>query len=427
MTDIQDSQHDQDRSLPPPTGRPLATSGGSQPVPPPSTGNSAVRLAILLALLVLVGVAWGWAYVVVIGALVVMIFMHELGHYLTAKRAGMKVTEFFIGFGPRLTSWRRGEVEYGVKAIPAGAYVKIIGMSNLDEVDPAEEDRTYRSKPLGARLSVAVAGSAMHFLMALVLLFIMLVGFGMPKADNWLVASPSPDSPATAVGLQKDDRIVAIDGQNMKTFDELTNYVRAHPGAVVTLTVLRNGQTVTLQPTLATQNPQGEHVGFLGIGRRYPYEKTGPLAAVPQTFVQFGDVTSKSITGLVKVFSPGGIRHYVESFNNQPSGTSDPNRLVSPVGAVQMGASLARNGAADLLFFLAAINIFIGIFNLVPLPPFDGGHVAVALYESVRSRKGKRYYADVRKLMPVAYTVLAILLVMFVGNLYLDLTRPIVP
>ena len=137
------------------------------------------RLALVVAFIVGLGLWAGVSLVVVILALVVMIFFHELGHYVTAKWAGMKVTEFFIGFGPRIWSFRRGETEYGLKAIPAGAYVRIIGMSNLEDVAPEDEARTYRQKSYPRRMSVAVAGSAMHFLMAAAFILVLLSGTGV--------------------------------------------------------------------------------------------------------------------------------------------------------------------------------------------------------------------------------------------------------
>ena len=155
-------------------------------------------------------------------ALVVTIVLHELGHYLTAKWSGMKVTEFFLGFGPRIWSFRRGETDYGVKAIPAGAYVKIIGMNSYEEVDPADEARTYRQQSYPRRLAVAVAGSAMHFLIALVLIFVLLVGFGTAgrrpacsrtvQPSGWTVTEVVAGSAAAAAGLQAGDRIVSVDG-----------------------------------------------------------------------------------------------------------------------------------------------------------------------------------------------------------------------
>ena len=135
-------------------------------------------VGIALAFSIVTG---AFPFVLVVIALIVMIMLHELGHFLTAKWSGMKVTEFFLGFGPRLWSVRKGETEYGVKAIPAGGYVRIIGMSNLEEVDPADEPRTYRQQPFPRRLSVAVAGSTMHFIIAFVLLFVLLTGGGRPR------------------------------------------------------------------------------------------------------------------------------------------------------------------------------------------------------------------------------------------------------
>src|SRR5688500_18380506 len=157
----------------------------------PSQAASFVRLALILAGIVVLG-AWFGALstVVIIAALLVMIFLHELGHYLTARWAGMKVTEYFLGFGPRLWSVRKGETEYGIKAIPAGGYVRIIGMNNLEEVDPADEPRTYRQKLFWRRLSVAVAGSAVHFFLAFLLLWVL----------NGFVGIVDYESPRLAVG-----------------------------------------------------------------------------------------------------------------------------------------------------------------------------------------------------------------------------------
>jgi len=398
------------------------------PAPPERQGSgiaSLLRLGLLVGLLVLAGALWGWSVAVVIFALIVMITLHELGHFLTARWTGMKATEFFLGFGPRLWSFRKGEVEYGVKAVPAGAYVRIIGMSTMDEVEPADEDRTYRSKSYPARVLVASAGSLMHFLLAFFLLFATFTMFGVPHASNWVIGTVSPESPAQSVGLQPSDRIVSVNGAPVTTFDSLTGVVRARPGEQVTLVVERDGEQVTLQPTLATTNPSGEHVGFLGIGPSFPYVKESAPSSVWASTKEFGNVTVRSVTGLGKLFSPNGLRGYVSNFSADPSDQDLANRPVSPVGAVNVGAQLARTGAADLFYFLAAVNIFVGLFNLLPLLPFDGGHIAVATYERIRSRKGKRYYADVTKMLPVTYAVLALVLLMFVGNLYLDIFKPI--
>ncbi|HSP03638.1 MAG TPA: site-2 protease family protein, partial [Acidimicrobiales bacterium] len=172
MTSLQHppSQPAQPPTPPPPPGR----------NPDEERGTSPVRLAILAGLVAWLGIAGGWAPLVVVFGVVVMIFLHELGHYLAAKWGGMKVTEFFIGFGPRIWSFQRGETEYGLKVIPAGAYVKVIGMNNLDEVDPADEGKTYRQASYPRRMAVAVAGSTMHFLQAILLLFVLYSFVGVP-------------------------------------------------------------------------------------------------------------------------------------------------------------------------------------------------------------------------------------------------------
>ena len=230
---------------------------------------------MLGGLVVLAGVAGGWPLLLMIFALIAMIFLHELGHFLTAKWAGMKVTEFFIGFGPRIWSFQRGETEYGLKAIPAGAYVKIIGMNNLDEFDEADADRTYMSKPFWRRISVAVAGSTMHFLLALACLFVAFAGAGVAGGSitdpQWVVAPGiSEDSPASRAGVRTGDQIVSIDDQRITDFDSFTEYVRERPGQTVDVVVERADERLDLQVTLADEHPTtGEQVGFFGIGDNY--------------------------------------------------------------------------------------------------------------------------------------------------------------
>ena len=178
------------------------------------------RLVMVLAAAVLAAVVTGVSEtVLIVAALIVMILLHELGHFATAKWAGMKVTEYFVGFGPRLWSVRKGETEYGVKALPLGGYCKIVGMSNLEQVDPADEPRTYRQQPYWRRLSVGVAGSFMHYVMAFVLLWCILVFFGFPsgsrlEVDRLYDLATGP-SPAERAGLRLGDEVVGVDGRTL--------------------------------------------------------------------------------------------------------------------------------------------------------------------------------------------------------------------
>src|SRR5918994_3540664 len=209
---------DTDRNREPPGGSRAAR---SQAPPPdePDYETGGLRLALLVGAMAVAGLWWGWPVLLMILGIVVMIFLHELGHYVTAKWAGMKVTEFFIGFGAKIWSFRRGETEYGFKVLPAGAYVPIIGMNNLDETDPADEPRTYRQQSFPKRLLVVSAGSIMHFVQAFVLLVVLLGVVGFPggsvtdpqgAATEWGIASVTPDSAAEAAGLAEADAILTV-------------------------------------------------------------------------------------------------------------------------------------------------------------------------------------------------------------------------
>lgn len=441
-----------------------STETGSEAAAEPSmTPRSWLGLALVVGLLVLLTVATGpWGLVVVLG-IVVMIFLHELGHYVMAKRAGMKVTEFFLGFGPRVWSFRRGETEYGLKLIPALAYVKIVGMNNLDEVPPEDEGRSYRQKPFWERFGVAVAGSTMHFLQALVLIFVVLVTFSIPggalfsspsKPGFWLVSEVSAHSAAASAGLQPGDHIQAIDGHRFRDDSAFQSYVGEHADDPVTLTVVRNEHTLSVPATVGVDEATGR--GLLGIygGLTYANERVGVLHAVPQTFREFGTAFVGSVEGIGRVFAPSSIANFghqlananhktpdasptvapsgqqsTQSSSSGSSSSADQNRLISIYGVFQIGtASVHDGGVWSLLVLFALINIFIGVFNLVPLPPFDGGHVVIAVYEKFqewRLRLKQRYFADVMKLLPVTYLVVVLLAGIFVTTLYLDIAKPI--
>ena len=191
---------------------------------------------------------------IVVFSLIVIVMLHELGHFLAAKHGGMKVTEYFVGFGPRLWSFRRGETEYGIKALPLGGYVKIPGMTNLEEVDPADEGRVYRDKPFHSRLLVAVAGSAVHFLLAFILLWVLLTFVGVPNSNQvqiqGLHAVGDQASPAGAGGIRPGDVVVSVDGKAIGgDVDALTSAIQSHPDQPVTIVVDRNGSRRTLTVT----------------------------------------------------------------------------------------------------------------------------------------------------------------------------------
>jgi membrane-associated protease RseP (regulator of RpoE activity) len=434
--------------------RPAPPSGPPSAPDPPVYETGGLRLALLIAAVALAGVAFGWPVLVVILGIVVMIFLHELGHYVTAKWAVMKVTEFFIGFGPKIWSFRRGETEYGLKVVPAGAYVRIIGMNNLDEVDPVDEPRTYRQKSFPKRLLVVSAGSLMHFAQAFVLLVILLGVVGFPgrsvanppdRAPAWEINTVEGDSAAQAAGLKEDDLVVAVNGQPVSHFDELSDALaRFDVGDEVQLTIERDGVERSVDATLRAR-PAGVPGGdpgtpFLGVGtsKHFSDEPIGlgtALVRAPGEMVRFTGQTFGAMAGF---FSPRGISNFADDVgeaNNPDSGSGgsggsgsssdDDDRLISIIGVVQLGSQDVENRGAFLLALFFSLNMFIGIFNMLPLLPLDGGHAAMAVYERIRSRPGRAYHADFAKLLPLTYVVVMGLVVLGVTAMYLDIVDPI--
>jgi membrane-associated protease RseP (regulator of RpoE activity) len=341
----------------------------------------------------------------------------------------MKVTEFFFGFGPRLWSFRRGETEYGIKALPAGGYVKILGMSNLEkDVDPADEPRTYRQQSFPRRLAVAVAGICTHFIIAFLLLVVMWSAIGLP-APTLTIGSisrlKSGASPAQDAGFRPGDRVVSVDGHTVKKWDDLPPYIRARTGKPITFVVERNGQPVTLVATPAAVNPDGEQTGFIGIGARLANDRVNPIVGAGRGVEDIGRLTVASIKALGSFFSPSSLADYGNQLTGSSSSSGNNSRPVSVVGVVRIADQAAQQGLFDFLSILVLLNIFVAVFNMVPLLPLDGGHIAIAVYERIRSRKGKRYQADVQKLLPVTAAVVVLLIALGVTSLWLDIVHPV--
>jgi membrane-associated protease RseP (regulator of RpoE activity) len=405
-----------------------------------------VQLAVVVAVVVAAAVVTHTTDVLlVIVALVVMVMLHELGHFVTAKWSHMKVTEYFLGFGPRLWSVRRGETEYGVKAIPAGGYVKIVGMSTLEEVDPADEPRTYRQQPFHNRLLVAVAGSAMHALMALALIWALLAVVGLPKGIEVGGFAPLTDhsDPARAAGVRSGDVILAVDGHPVSNDGtELTAVVSRHAGSPLVLEIWRRGRIVDIRVTPKAEAIAGTkqgaasaakaspgHIGVeLESPRVGPVQRVSPLPAVGHAFTGFGRTVAASVSALGQVFSYHGLSQYFDDLTSAKAATASEHsttRIESIYGAVRTGVQGAQSGGAGFIEVMIAINIFVGMLNMLPMLPLDGGHVAVAVYERIRSRRSRPYHADIRKLTPVAYAFVLLLGFIVLTSFYLDVTHPL--
>jgi len=405
--------------------------GGGDPTPdspdkvPLSTSIAGV--GVIIGLLVWLGVNNIWTLVFVLG-LIISVFLHEVGHFATARRSGMKVTQFYMGFGPRLFAWRRGEVEYGLRAFPIGAFVRIIGMNNLDETDPADEDRTYRSKSFPKRLLVITAGSLMHLVIALVLFSGVYSVAGRYGETGRVEVADSPyvGSAAEAAGVRKGDVLVSFDGVLLRTSADFVAAVRARqPGDQVEVVVDRNGATLVLRPVLTvfpgTQDTPAARAFFGVAGWSRAYVQLGLPESLARSVQDVVGTAVDSVRGVFTVLNP------VNLASNLTSEVADPlTRPSTVVGASQIGGDIGREeGWKGVLILLGAVNVFVGVFNMLPLLPFDGGHAAVAIYERIRSSRTRRYQADIRKLAPLATAVVALLVMLLVAGLYLDITQPL--
>ena len=365
----------------------------------------------------------------IILGIVALIMLHEAGHYFTAKRAGMKVTEFFLGFGPRVWSFRRGETEYGVKAIPAGGYVRIVGMSNLEDIDPEEEPRTFRHGTFGNRLTVILAGVSVNLILAYVLIYAALLGRGLPDTLEAKVDRVLPDSPAAAAGVRDGDRIVGIDGQRLDVDRDIGQALSDRVGQPTTLVVRRDGTTTTLT-AVPKERSSTDRSGIIGVSVSQSvasYESFNPIEGVTESFTTMGQMTRDTAAGIGRLFSPSGIENYSKNFTGDAPKAGSPasnDRPRSIIGIVDIGGELVGGNVWSLLFLLGAINLIVALFNLIPLLPFDGGHAAVVIYEQVASKiRGRVVRVDFRKLVPVTALVLVVFLTLGLSAMFLDLRQ----
>ena len=403
-------------------------------------------LTLLAGLVLLVALlTWlaGWALPVVLGAIVVMVMGHEFGHFITAKRAGMQVTDFFVGFGPVVWSTTRGETRYGVRALLLGGYVKVPGMVWPEKIDPGLEPRTYRAATYPRKVLFASAGSLMHLVMALVLAWASLTLVGLPSASHVGITSFThwdghSKNAAQLAGLRVGDRIVSIDAHEVTNADTLVSLVHRSSGRVVTIVVARGGHDLTLHATPVdgrTLKVGGAPLvrgstaqGYLGVELGDQVVHSSWWAAVPRSFVQIGSTVAAAAHAMVHVFSPGeflNLFHQVASPSAATNPSAQMTRPQSIVGVVRIAVQSTQAGVGTLLEILITVNIFVGLLNMLPMLPLDGGYVAVATYERLRSRRGRHYEADLNRLAPVVYAFMSVLLVLFATTLYLDIVHPI--
>jgi membrane-associated protease RseP (regulator of RpoE activity) len=359
-------------------------------------------------------------------AIVFFVTAHEFGHFLAAKMVGVKATEFFFGFGPRIWSFKRGETEYGIKAIPLGGYVRVVGMNPLEEVPDSDLGRTYREQPFWKKSFVVLAGVGMNFLLAYVMFAGLLLSNGVGEITTTLaeVISTLEDgrpSPAALAGLQAGDQLLAIDGVATPDWTSVGEQLSSHPEQEVTLTVDRDGETIELNAVLASRtNPDtGEEQGFLGVAPTVEVRQLGLWEAMGSAGRQLGTSVTVTFEVLGRIVQPGTLGRLAGVLVGDTD-VPDDIRPVSPIGVGNIGSQVDEIGWASFLFLLASVNVMLGALNVLPLYPLDGGHFAVALYEKITRRQ-----VNVRVLVPVAAIVIT--LVGFLGliAIILDIVNPI--
>jgi membrane-associated protease RseP (regulator of RpoE activity) len=381
-------------------------------------------------------------------AILLVIMVHEAGHFVAAKKLGFKATKFFVGFGPTLWSVKRGETEYGVKALPLGGFVKIVGMNPYEEVPAEDRSRAYPNKPRWQRAIVILAGPATHWPLAFLALLIVAMTIGYPvgatteiKVVETRMTGESTPTPAARAGLQPGDRIIEVGGREVDRWTDVTGYISARGGRVAEFTIERDGRRREVTATLASvifgeqgdvveyapagapirEPREGEELsGFLGIRPKERFETLGLTRAVGDSGDRVWLATKGSVISVGEIFKQMFDGRFFSALSDR--GERDPTE--GPVGIVGIGRiageTVERGQFYIFLQLLISLTVFIGLLNLLPLPPLDGGHLAVIGYETITRRS-----VDMRKLIPIAAAFLSFLIVLSLAALYLDIFRPI--
>jgi membrane-associated protease RseP (regulator of RpoE activity) len=388
-------------------------------------------------------------------AILISVALHECGHMWVARATGMKVRRYFVGFGPTLWSTRRGETEYGVKAVPLGGFCDIAGMTTVEDLAPDEQDRAMYKQATWKRVATLFAGPGMNFVICLVLIYAIALVWGLPNlhpptkaivGETGCVAKEvaagkldkcDGPGPAALAGIRAGDVVVKVGDTPVSTFDDMAAAVRKLHGTVPVV-VERGGTTITTYVDVTpTQRfiakghggqPEAATVGAIGVGAvRLAPTHYGVLTAIPATFAFAGELTVEVGKALVAI--PTKVGALVHAIGG---GERDPQTPMSVVGASIIGGDTVDHGLwVAFWFFLAQLNLILGAINLVPLLPFDGGHIAIAVFEKIRnlirSARGMVAAAPVNylKLMPATYVVLVFVVGYMLLTVTADLVNPI--
>ncbi|MER6003238.1 site-2 protease family protein [Nonomuraea angiospora] len=428
-----------------------------------------------------------WLYIVGIIlfllGLMFSIALHEIGHLVPAKIFGVKVTQYMVGFGSTAWSRRKGETEYGIKWIPFGGYIRMIGMlpprpgddptklrsastgpfqglidsareAAQEEVRPGDEDRVFYRKKWWQKVIIMSGGPLMNFVLAFVFFSVLLVGIGLPTLAP--IVSPETDTcvipiseqrntckptdqptPAALAGMKGGDRMVSFDGQKIGSWDDATRLIRSHGAGPVALGIVRDGKPMTLNVTLIAQdrpNPQDpkkidKNVGFLGVRPTEVMQQQ----SMGQVIGYMGGLMGR-VAGSIVNLPQKMVGVWQAAFSGE---ARDPEGPVGVVGAGRLGGEILASDLSNtnkIAFFvnlLAGFNLAIGMFNLIPLLPLDGGHIAGGLWEGIKRayakvmRRPEPAYVDIAKVLPLTYVIAFAMMIMAGLLVYADLVNPL--
>jgi membrane-associated protease RseP (regulator of RpoE activity) len=414
----------------------------------------------------------------------VSIGLHEVGHLVPAKLFGVRVGQYMIGFGPRLWSKRIGETEYGFKALPVGGFISMSGMyppssrtgpakgvfaslvqdartANDETIAEGAEERVFYRLPVYKRIIVMLGGPVMNLILAVLLFTLMASGIGIQQASTTISAvsacvvpagatqnectASDPVAPAAEAGFKPGDTLVRVDGTAVSTFAQASRIIQDSPGRDLDVVVNRGGEDVTLQltPVAAERgevdangrpvldkggHPVTHSVGYVGITAQYEYSRQPLGTGAEMTVQQVGGVTSLIINLPAKLWDVG--------VSLVTGSERDPNGPLSVVGVGRIAGEVAATDApvlnrlAVLLNLLAALNVALFVFNLIPLLPLDGGHVVVALWEGIKRMWAKLTGrpeprpVDATRLVPVTVVVAVLLIGMGALLIIADFVKP---
>jgi len=366
-------------------------------------------------------------------ALLLSVMVHEFGHYITARKYGMWVSEFFVGFGKRIWSVQRGETEFGVKAIPAGGYCKIEGMSPSDELPEGQEDRAFYKASSAKKLVVLGAGSFLHFVLGFILLFSLFAGIGTNQVLP-VINEVVPNSAAQAAGILPGDEVISINGKKVTEWYKDVEVIRESKGSELTLVLNRNGEEIVVTAAARLTDIDGTKRYVLGIVNDVGLKRSGLFVSLKNS----ATVTQGFLTESVK--SLGKLPEKIPALWGATvrGEERDANGLVGVVGVARVSGEAVGSDKltpmerlATFVLIVASLNIFVGVFNLLPILPLDGGHMAVAIADSFRAffarLRGRPRPApiDVTVLTPITMVVFVVLATLTLLLLVADVINPV--